>query len=136
MKALVAEDDLTSRLLLQNLLAPYGRVHNVCNGAQAVEAFRKAHREGQPFDLICLDIMMPEMDGQATLKLIRQIEESAGLPIGRGVKILMATALRDAKNVFSAFGELCDGYLVKPISKTKLHALLIEFGFIPKEGTV
>jgi two-component system, chemotaxis family, chemotaxis protein CheY len=130
MKALVAEDDLTSRLLLQNLLAPYGRVYNVANGVQAVEAFRRAHREGQPFDLICLDIMMPEMDGQATLKLIRRIEESEGMSLDQGAKILMVTVLDDAKDIFTAFRELCDGYLVKPVNRDSLSRYLAEFKLI------
>ena len=136
MKVLIAEDDLTSRLLLQNLLAPYCRVYSVANGAQAVEAFRKAHENGQPFELICLDIMMPEMDGQAALKEIRQIEHGAGMSTGEGVKILMVTALADAKNVFGAFKELCDGYLVKPVDRTKLYKYLTEFGFVTEDEAV
>ena len=136
MKALVAEDDLTSRLLLQNLLAPYGKVFSIANGIQAVETFRKAHSNGQPFDLICLDIMMPEMDGQTALKAIRQVEESAGIYPGKGVKILMVTALGDANNVFGAFQELCDGYLVKPIHQAKLYQYLSEFGLLTEDEVV
>ncbi len=130
MKALIAEDDLTSRLLLQNLLAPYGGVHSVANGREAVAAFKQAALKRQPFDLICLDIMMPEMDGQSALKEIRVLEESAGVLPGKGVKVLMTTALGDAKNVFTAFRELCDGYLVKPIDRGKLLGYLKGFGLI------
>ena len=130
MKVLIAEDDLTGRLLLQNLLAPHGRVHAVADGRGAVEAFKRAALKRQPFDLICLDLMMPEMDGQAALKEIRVLEESAGVLPGKGVKILMTTALGDAKNVFTAFRELCDGYLVKPIDKSKLLGYLKSFGLI------
>jgi two-component system chemotaxis response regulator CheY len=132
MKALIAEDDLTSRLLLQSLLASHGRVHAVANGREAVEAFKQAALKRQPFDLICLDIMMPEMDGQTALREIRILEESTGILPGNGVKILMTTALGDAKNVFTAFRELCDGYLVKPIDKGKLLGHLKAFGFTEK----
>jgi two-component system chemotaxis response regulator CheY len=74
--------------------------------------------------------MMPEMDGQTVLREIRTIEDGAGIRQGRGVKILMTTALKDGKNVMQAFRDLCDGYVVKPIEKAKLLKCLREFGLI------
>jgi two-component system chemotaxis response regulator CheY len=132
MRALIAEDDFTSRLLMQKLLAPYGESHVAINGREALEAFKAARLKRRPYDLICLDIMMPEMDGQTVLREIRAIEEGAGTRHERRVKILMTTALKDAKNVMTAFRELCDGYLVKPIDKAKLLKYLAELGFISK----
>lgn len=130
MRALIAEDDFTSRLLMQKLLAPYGECHVAINGREALEAFKSARSKRRPYDLICLDIMMPEMDGQTVLREIRTIEDGAGIRQGRGVKILMTTALKDGKNVMQAFRELCDGYVVKPIEKAKLLKCLREFGLI------
>jgi two-component system, chemotaxis family, chemotaxis protein CheY len=132
MKALIAEDDFTSRLILQKLLAPYGESHVAINGKEALDAFRAASRQTQRYDLVCLDIMMPEMDGQTVLKEIRAFEEGLGILSGRGVKILMTTALKDPKNVMTAFRELCDGYLTKPIDKAKLLKYLQEFRLIDK----
>jgi two-component system chemotaxis response regulator CheY len=132
MRTLIAEDDFTSRLLMQKLLAPYGESHVAINGREALEAFKAARNKRRPYDLICLDIMMPEMDGQTVLREIRAIEEGAGARPGRGVKILMTTALKDAKNVMAAFRELCDGYLVKPMDKAKLLKYLREFGLVEK----
>jgi two-component system, chemotaxis family, chemotaxis protein CheY len=132
MRTLIAEDDFTSRLLMQKLLAPYGESHVAINGREALEAFKAARKKRRPYDLICLDIMMPEMDGQTVLREIRAIEEGVGVRPGRGVKILMTTALKDAKNVMAAFWELCDGYLVKPMDKAKLLKYLREFGLIEK----
>jgi two-component system chemotaxis response regulator CheY len=130
MRVLIAEDDFTSRLLMQKLLAPYGECHVAINGREALEAFKSARSKRRPYDLICLDIMMPEMDGQTVLREIRTIEDGAGIRQGRGVKILMTTALKDGKNVMQAFRELCDGYVVKPIEKAKLLKCLREFGLI------
>jgi two-component system chemotaxis response regulator CheY len=130
MKTLIAEDDFTSRLLLQTILSPYGECHVAVNGREAIEAFTKARNEGAPYDLLCLDIMMPEMDGQAALKEIRAIEEADGILSTFGVKIVMTTALGEPKNVIDAFMELCDAYIIKPVEKAKLLTTLQTLGLI------
>jgi two-component system chemotaxis response regulator CheY len=128
MKTLIVEDDFTSRLLLQKLLAPYGECHTATNGREAVLAFRIATLDGRHYDLVCLDIMMPEMDGQAVLKAVRAAEEAEGVLVGDGAKVIMTTSLSDKGNVFTAFREMCDGYLVKPIDRTKLLGCLTSLG--------
>ena len=79
MRSLVVEDDFTSRFLLQTILSTYGECHGAVNGREALEAYKASKEKGEPFDLICLDIMMPEMDGQEVLKEIRDIEKEEGL---------------------------------------------------------
>lgn len=123
---LIAEDDSTSRLLLKKMLEPFGTCDVASNGKEALEAFRTAARQGQKYALVCLDIMMPEMDGQATLKAMRALEQEAGCLPSQAAKIVMTTALRDIENVTVAYRELCDGYLVKPIQRDKLVALMKE----------
>jgi two-component system chemotaxis response regulator CheY len=120
MRTLIVEDDFTSRLLLQSFLSKYGVCHVAVNGKEAIVAFRAAQESGDPYDLICMDIMMPEMDGQAAVKEIRAIEEAGGTLSTNGVKIIMTTALDDAKNVVQSFNSLCDAYLFKPIDTGKL----------------
>jgi len=124
MKALIVEDDLTSRLLLHKILNNYGQSHVAVNGKEAVEAVRSALEAGEPYDLICLDIMMPEMDGQEALRQIRKQEEIKGILSSNGAKIVMISALEDPKSVVSSFYQLCDAYLVKPIEKADLVAVL------------
>jgi two-component system chemotaxis response regulator CheY len=120
MKTLIVEDDFTSRLLMQELLRGYGMAHIAINGQEAVEAVRAALEIGEPYDLICLDIMMPGMDGQQALRKIRAQEEAMGIFSTDGVKIIMTTALDDIQNKISAFSGLCDGYLTKPIYRDQL----------------
>ena len=120
MKTLIVEDDFTSRLLLQELLKNYGPCHIAVNGKEAVQAALAAIEGGGPYNLICLDIMMPEMDGQEALRRIREQEETRGILSSNGAKIVMTTALGDIKNVSTAYQSLCDGYLTKPIQKAKL----------------
>jgi two-component system chemotaxis response regulator CheY len=128
MKTLIVEDDFTSRLLLQELLKHRGEVHIAVNGREAATAVQAAVTAGRPYDLICLDIMMPEMDGHGALGEIRRIEEAAGVRPGEGAKVMMTTALADPRNVIAAYRNLCDAYLVKPIDKARLLDTLRTLG--------
>jgi two-component system chemotaxis response regulator CheY len=130
MRILIVEDDMTSRLLLRKQLEAFGNCDVAVNGKEGVEAFRQGHESGEPYALVCLDIMMPEMDGQAALKAMRAQEEARALPPSRAAKIVMTTALRDLENVTNAYRELCDGYLVKPIVREKLVGLLKELDLL------
>jgi two-component system chemotaxis response regulator CheY len=120
MRTLIVEDDFTSRLLMQEYLKAYGLAHVAVDGQEAVEAVRLALEANQPYELICLDIMMPGLDGHQALHEIRLLEEERGIYSSDGAKIIMTTALDDIENKISAFSGLCDAYLVKPIQKTKL----------------
>ena len=115
---------------MQKFLAPYGESHVAVNGNEAIEAFTQAINSDEPYQLICLDIMMPEMDGHATLKEIRAFEENKGIMVGDGVKIIMTTALGDMDNKLTAVKEFCDAYLVKPIDRSKVLELIDSFGLI------
>lgn len=119
-RTLVVEDDFTCRLFLQAFLSRYGECHAVVNGQEAVDAFRMSQQTGNSYDLICIDIMMPEMDGQTALKHIRELEEADGTLSSSGTKIIMITALDDPKNVFASFKSLCDAYIFKPVDSTRL----------------
>ncbi|MFY9672969.1 MAG: response regulator [Terriglobales bacterium] len=130
MRTLIVEDDFTSRLLLQTFLSRYGDCHVAVNGKEAVAAFSLAQNTGQLYDLICMDIMMPEMAGQTAIKEIRKLEEAGGTLSTNGVKIIMTTALDDVKNVMQSFKSLCDAYLFKPIDTAKLLAHIKEFRLV------
>jgi two-component system chemotaxis response regulator CheY len=130
MKTLIVEDDFTCRLLLQEILKKYGPAHVAINGKEAVEAVRVALEVGEPYNLICMDIMMPEMDGQAALKEIRSLEEAQGIASIRGVKVIMVTTLDDSQSVLESFKSLCDAYVIKPLNKEKLLGYIKGFGLI------
>jgi len=130
-KTLVVEDDFTSRLVLQTFLSRYGECHIAVNGSEAVEAFRSALETGQKYDLICMDIMMPEMDGREAFKRMRAEEESRGILSTSGVKIIMTTAVQDMKEVIRCFKELCDAYLVKPIDLSELLKHVRSYQLVP-----
>lgn len=138
MRTLVVEDDLTSGRVLQRFMTNYGPCEVAVTGTAALEAFRKALEEKQRFDVICLDIRLPEMDGQSVLKEIRRLESEQGILGLEGTKVIMTTALSDSRNVIPAFRSQCDAYLVKPFDRRKLTQELQTLGLLksvqPEQG--
>jgi len=124
MKALVTDDDLTTRIVLQELLSPYAEVHSCVDGAEAVQACTRALDHGAPYDLICLDLLMPIMNGLEALKLIREEEERHGRSRPHGAKVIVTTASGDPDSINTAFQQLCDAYIVKPIDGAQLLNLV------------
>jgi two-component system, chemotaxis family, chemotaxis protein CheY len=132
MKTLIVEDDFISRHIIQEILLPFGTCDSAVNGREALEAFVLALDKGTPYDVICLDIMMPEIDGQEALRRIRAIEKDRGILNLEGVKIIMTTALEDFEVIKAAFRDQCEAYLVKPITQQKLLKQLEELKLIEK----
>jgi two-component system, chemotaxis family, chemotaxis protein CheY len=128
MKILIVEDDTISATLLKTVLAPFGECSVAVTGIAAIDLVRKALAAGQPFHLVCLDIMLPGMDGQDVLKQIRFCEEQKGVLGLDSVKIVMITALGDSRSIMEAFRSQCEGYIVKPIRKEKVIAVLRMLG--------
>ena len=131
MRILIAEDDDTCSMILASMLKPYGVAVVVEDGEALIRTFTTELVKKQPFDLICLDIKMLGLDGQACLRCIRAIEQGFGLIGGSGVKILMTTGLNAPESILAAFRSQCEGYLVKPIDRAKLIAQLTGLGFSP-----
>ncbi len=131
MKCLIVEDSFVARKLLKMYLSSCADCDIAVDGNEAVEAFSHAMDEKEPYDLICLDIMMPNMDGREALKAIRQIESEHGIGGLDCVKVIMTTALGDPKNVIGSFREGCEAYIVKPVKKDKLLEEIENLGLVP-----
>jgi PAS domain S-box-containing protein len=113
---LVAEDNAVNRTLIARLLESRG--HSVVlaqNGREALEALDK-----QPFDIVLMDVQMPEMDGFEATKLIREKEEASGtyLPI----IALTAHAMQGDEERCLVCG--MDGYVTKPITLEELFSVI------------
>jgi two-component system, chemotaxis family, chemotaxis protein CheY len=121
-KYLIVDDDPAGRRLMNYFLSPYGECEEATDGPGAIQAFRQALEQGVPYNLICLDIMMPGADGHDVLRAIRQIEADHGIFGSDGTKVIMVTALSDAKHCIQAFGEGCESYITKPIRQHRLLA--------------
>jgi len=124
LKILITEDDFSSRRALQLFLSPYGDCAIAVNGYETVETFKESLEAGEPYDLVCLDILMPEMNGHEALKAIRQAEREYGVDVSNLVKVIMTTSKDGAQDIAEAFASGCDAYVVKPVNKVKLDVEL------------
>lgn len=131
MKILIVEDEFISRTLLSEMLSEFGVCHIATNGREAVEVLERSFAKEEKYDLVCLDIMMPEMSGQEVLNEIRKMEEEKGIGGHEATKVIMTTALDDSQNIMRAFTEgRCEAYLTKPIEKDKLFGQLKDLNII------
>ena len=130
MKILLAEDDFATRKFMVNFLSKYGECDVTVDGMEAVDAFMMALEDGEPYDLICLDIMMPVMDGYQALVGIRNLERERNIPAEQAVKVIMTTALNDESNVKMAFELGCTVYSGKPIDQRRFEEAMRKLGLI------
>ena len=119
---LVAEDNEINALLMRSLLTRLGH-HAVIttNGEQALESWLSAKSAGAPYDLVLMDIQMPQLDGIETTRRIRDLE--SGQP-GLRAPILALTANTLVEDRYACFEAGMDGFLIKPLDREKLAEAL------------
>mgnify|MGYP001026097361 CR=1 FL=1 len=130
MKILLAEDDYATRKFMSGFLSKYGECDVTVDGMEAVDAFLMALEDEEPYDLVCLDIMMPVMDGYQALMGIRNLEKQKNIPKEQEVKVIMTTALNDEQNVKMAFDLGCTIYSGKPIDQTRFEQAMKKLNLI------
>lgn len=130
MRILIAEDDPASARYMQGLLSKIGECTVTSDGKQALEAFSAAYDENKPYDLVCLDIMMPRMDGQEALERLRALENERGIKPSLEVKVIMTTALGDVRSVMGAYKTGATAYVTKPIDPQKLLETIRSLGLV------
>jgi HD-like signal output (HDOD) protein len=127
MKFLIVDDDSVSRQILIKLLSQYAECHEAKNGLEALSIYRKGWEDWAPFDLLTLDISMPEMDGKKVLQTIRALENEKKVPKDKRVKILMSSSQKDRETILACVQMGCDDYISKPFDREiilkKLHKL-------------
>ncbi len=128
MRILIAEDDSTSARFIEGLLSRFGECVLAEDGEMALAAYTAALAEGAPFQLICLDIMMPRKNGQEVLQEIRRLEQERGTPPQQAAKVIMTTALGDVRSVMSAYKGGATAYITKPIMAERLFETISSLG--------
>jgi PAS domain S-box-containing protein len=114
-RILIVDDNQTNRMvLIKNVEALGSRVDAVSSGAKGIESLRNAHRAGDPYHVVLLDMQMPGMDGEQTARAIKSD------PSIKDVKILILTSMgqRGDASRLEALG--CSGYLLKPVKQQML----------------
>jgi len=130
MRTLIVEDNATSRELLVRLLRPFGPCQSRSDGPAALELLKESLVGGESFDLICLDVMMPQMDGHEVLAAFRDLEEEHKVASSDRCKVLMITAVDSPSCIERARENVIDGYMVKPIRRVSLYDELQRLGLV------
>ena len=132
MRILIVDDDSVTRKLLTSILNEYGNCQVAVDGEEALKAFSEAFDTEHRYDCMCLDIMMPHIDGLQVLKRVRELEEASGVGGLDGIKIIMTSALSDPKSILGAFRSGCEAYVTKPFNKDKLLRSLRQLNLLPQ----
>ena len=117
LSALLVEDDPVNQAFMRMLLQHHGyEVHCVSNGRQAVDALTK-----ERYDIVLMDLQMPELDGLEATRRIRHLEQTEGWPPVPIVAVTAHAMLGDREHCLDAG---MDEYIAKPLQVNQLLATL------------
>jgi two-component system chemotaxis response regulator CheY len=123
---------MSSRRFLLKFFSNHGECDVVVDGLEALDAYLISIKDGNPYGLICLDIMMPKVNGVKVLKAIRDLETQKGILPEKRSKIIIITVLAESQLVKNAFEIGCEAYVTKPIDIQKLSDVTREIGLPDK----
>ena len=134
MRSLVVDDARVTQLILERILSSYGECSVAKNGTEAVQVFCEALEAGRGYDLVCLDMGLPDFGGLEILTKIRALEEQRGGSEENRARVIAITASSDAATI-KAFTQMGDGYILKPINRERLIRDIVNLGLIaPSAG--
>lgn len=124
-RILVVDDHAPTRALIRSILdAEKSESFAVVEAGSGTECLKSADRHG-PFDLILLDVNLPDMDGYAVCKALRTVDTS--------VPIVFVTAMGELKDYAAGRSAGGDSYLVKPIARASLRSIVSLFTSIARQ---
>jgi|LSQX01.1.fsa_nt_gb two-component system chemotaxis response regulator CheY len=129
MRILIVEDDSASRTFLFKYLSRFAECDITIDGIEAIEAYILSLEEGNPYDLILLDIMMPKLDGVSALEKIRGIEIQNSIPPKDRVKVIITTALSETQSVSRLPQNYYDSFIMKPFNTQTINEVIGSLGF-------
>jgi HD-like signal output (HDOD) protein/FixJ family two-component response regulator len=132
MRILVVDDELVSREKMRRIMSGIGECDEATGGQSALDIFQKAIEEGSRYDLITLDISMPEMNGKEVLGKIREMERERGLARDDQVKVIMVTASTEKESIIACIKSGCNDYIMKPFSTDTVTRKLRDNGLTSK----
>jgi two-component system chemotaxis response regulator CheY len=127
---LVVDDDAPSREMLGNTLSELAACDTAENGAIGIEMYKKAVMAGEPYDLVCTEIGMPEMSGHTLVQKIWDCENT------HKPRVFVITTSNDAMDMSQALlNNDCDEYILKPFRADSLKTLLRKYKLIDNDTT-
>ena len=115
LRVLIVDDNATNRLVFHEMTAMWGlKPTEVADGEQALAELDRAHSSGRPYQLVLLDLQMPDVGGFEVAKRVREN------PICSGLEIIMLTSLGMKGDVERCKEIGIGGYLVKPVKQSEL----------------
>lgn len=130
MKILIVDDEYVSRVKLKAILSTHGECDSAENGATALELLKSAYQRGEPYELVTMDISMPDMSGHSVVQDLREWEQTHKDASHPQSKILMITATKDIHDVMSSFSEGAEQYIIKPVTPEKLQEALVKINIL------
>ncbi|MCJ8344136.1 response regulator [bacterium] len=126
MKFLVIDDEFSCRAILRKFLSGHGQCDVAVDGLEMIEAFEISLKADAVYDVLFLDIMMPQMDGIEALSKIRELEDIYGIEEENQVRVVMTSALNDEKTKERCEKFCISGYITKPFSKDDIVQFISE----------
>lgn len=120
MRIMIVDDDPISRAVLVKVLQDIGTYDEIANGTEAIQAFEASVAGKDRYDLITLDISMPDISGLTVLYKMRKIEDQYQIDDVDRAKIVMVTADDKREHIKTAIAEKCTYYIVKPFNKNEV----------------
>jgi PAS domain S-box-containing protein len=122
LRVLMVEDNPVNMMIAVALLESWGvQVTQAYDGVQALAAVDRAAAAGEPFDLVLMDVQMPQMSGHEATRVLRQ------RPAGRGLPIVALTAAALVSERDEALAAGMNDFLTKPIDAQRLKAVLLRY---------
>jgi two-component system chemotaxis response regulator CheY len=129
LRILVVDDSASARSLVSSYLAPFGELDQASNGREALELYDGAFSEHRPYDLVVMDLMMPEMDGFTAMQAIRRRENERGLSEDARTKIVTLSSRSEPEPMLTAQLECgADMFITKPFEKEVLMEAVVNLG--------
>ena len=124
-KVLIADDSASIRESLSGILAPLADCHIATNGREAVNLIKMTQAIEKGFDIVMMDIIMPEKDGLTAVKEIREYEAMMGWSEDEVLTIILITTLAEPSRILIAQKECgANGYIAKPFTRNAVLQIL------------
>ncbi len=114
------DDNATNRMIITKMVESFGcRIETAASGTKALEMLQFAYKSGDPYQVVLLDMQMPDMDGEQTTREIK------GDPLGKDINVIILTSMGQRGDAARLEAVGCSGYLPKPVKQSLLREALM-----------